>query len=690
MDFLVTVNSDGITSGAGGGITLEINISGAAQEGTVTAAGSTCTVVDAQNIDCDVANFLAAGSKTVSFSARLTVVGTALVGAVIDPPINGSGVGEEDEGVGAGDFADDEGDDDGAVDCSGVGEGTDGGTATEPDNFDCVATTVANADLTITKTAEPASGTTVGQTTLIYYTLVVANAVSATGSAMDVNVRDTLGTGLTLFSINESSANVTCVQANPVNCTVDVLTPGATETIQVVATVTASSGTVLNGARVDRANIIGESNDDADDPDLDCSTVDEGTDTDPAVEPDNYDCTSHAVGAQVDLTITKTASPSSGTSVDTGNTITYTITVNAIGAAATNVPIRDTVGSGLTLTGVTPGAGVTCADVTGPEINCTAATIAAGSSVTVTVATTVAATSGTVLNGARVDPVNTIAEANEDADDEALDCAAVGEGSDTGLDTEQDNFDCTSHSIGGLNLSVSKSASPSDGSSVATGGAITYTITVSASGTAASNVAIRDTIGTGLSLTSVTPGTGVTCADTTAPEINCTAASIAAGSSVAVTVATTVTATSGTVLNGARVDPAGAITETNEDADDPSLECTAVGEGTDTGDATEPDNFDCTSHTVGAGAAGTRTLNLSPAGWHNFVWTGASGTAADTALTCISGKFQIAYEHTSLGVFQRFVAGHPELSNMSPLTQYDPLLVFITAEGVTCVMPVVS
>ena len=63
-------------------------------------------------------------------------------------------------------------------------------------------------------------------------------------------------------------------------------------------------------------------------------------------------------------------------------------------------------------------------------------------------------------------------------------------------------------------------------------------------------MAIRDTIGTGLSLTSVTPGTGVTCADTTGPEINCTAATIASGSSVTVTVATTVTATSGTVLNG--------------------------------------------------------------------------------------------------------------------------------------------
>jgi uncharacterized repeat protein (TIGR01451 family) len=148
-------------------------------------------------------------------------------------------------------------------------------------------------------------------------------------------------------------------------------------------------------------------------------------------------------------------------------------------------------------------------------------------------------------------------------------------------------------------LTITKSASPSDGSAVITGGTINYTLTVANSGGAtASNVPIRDTIGTGLSLSSVAPGSGVTCSDTTPPEINCTADSIPAGQSRTVTVAVTVTATSGTVLNGARVDPAGVIPETNEDADDPDRACSAVGEGTDTAPATEPDNFDCTGHTA--------------------------------------------------------------------------------------------
>jgi uncharacterized repeat protein (TIGR01451 family) len=159
-----------------------------------------------------------------------------------------------------------------------------------------------------------------------------------------------------------------------------------------------------------------------------------------------------------------------------------------------------------------------------------------------------------------------------------------------------------------VDLTITKTASPSDGSTVTTGGTINYTLTVANSGSApATNVPILDTIGTGLSLSSVTPSSGVTCLDVIEPEINCTAASIPAGQSRTVTVAVTVTATGGTVLNGARVDPANAIPETNEDADDPDRDCTAVGEGTDPAPATEPDNFDCTGHSVGSCGPGVDT-----------------------------------------------------------------------------------
>ena len=151
-----------------------------------------------------------------------------------------------------------------------------------------------------------------------------------------------------------------------------------------------------------------------------------------------------------------------------------------------------------------------------------------------------------------------------------------------------------------LDLVITKTASPAETTTVVTGGTITYTLTVSntagATGTA-TNVSILDYMGDGLTYVSAT-GTGVTCTHPSAQQIDCTVASLAPGASATVTVVATVSATSGSVLNGAYVDPANVITETNEDADDPNLDCSAVGEGTTT--ATEPDNFDCTRHALTA------------------------------------------------------------------------------------------
>jgi len=338
-----------------------------------------------------------------------------------------------------------------------------------------------------------------------------------------------------------------------------------------------------------------------------------------------------------------------------GSTITYTLTASNLVAAtgtATDVLIRDYIGTGLTFVSATPGsAGVTCTDTT-PPIDCTAASIAPGQSRTVSIEVTVAADSGAVLNGAHVDPTNIIGEDNDDADDPALSCASVGEGTDSGAADEDDNYDCTAHSATSLpDLTITKSASPSETTTVDTGDTITYTLTVSNSATAtgtATNVDIQDTIGSGLTLGSVTPGTGVTCADTDAPEINCIAASIPSGESRTVTIVVTVSATSGTVLNGAEVDPDDDITEGNEDADDPTLDCSAVGEGTDAGSATEADNYDCTSHAF-AEVSPTPTpgqlLDCPLSGkWAMSVWDGPSGTATGTALaTCTGVTINAAY-----------------------------------------------
>jgi parallel beta-helix repeat protein len=95
--------------------------------------------------------------------------------------------------------------------------------------------------------------------------------------------------------------------------------------------------------------------------------------------------------------------------------------------------------------------------------------------------------------------------------------------------------------------------------------------------------------------------------------------------------------------------------------------------------------------TATATPGATRTIDLSPQGWHDMAWSGANGTDPGTVLACVSGKYSIAYawEGPTAG-FKRYVEGCaiPGICNMSSFNKYDSVLVNITAAGVTCVMPV--
>jgi parallel beta-helix repeat protein len=87
----------------------------------------------------------------------------------------------------------------------------------------------------------------------------------------------------------------------------------------------------------------------------------------------------------------------------------------------------------------------------------------------------------------------------------------------------------------------------------------------------------------------------------------------------------------------------------------------------------------------------TRTIDLSPPGWHDLAWSGADATDPATALGCISGDYSIAYawEGPATG-FKRHVedCAVPGICNMAALNEFDTLLVNITAAEVTCEMPV--
>jgi cysteinyl-tRNA synthetase len=85
-----------------------------------------------------------------------------------------------------------------------------------------------------------------------------------------------------------------------------------------------------------------------------------------------------------------------------------------------------------------------------------------------------------------------------------------------------------------------------------------------------------------------------------------------------------------------------------------------------------------------------RDLDLSPAGWHSFVWTGPSGTDPQTVLACIDGSYDVAYRWLgSTATFERWLPDRPAISDMGPLNKYDSLLVLITDGGTRCVgMPI--
>jgi uncharacterized repeat protein (TIGR01451 family) len=410
----------------------------------------------------------------------------------------------------------------------------------------------------------------------------------------------------------------------------------------------------------------------------------------------------------VDLAVVVISVPSEATTLASGSVISYLVMVGSDDStsATGDIPLEIDLENATFVSGTLQVIGGINCVTSAASIDCDIPNFTAAGEKGVGFEARVSA-AGPVLVGAAIDPIDggltgeidegaAGADDSDDGDDPELTCGTVGEGTDAAPVEEPDNFDCTSHAVANADLTITKTASPSEATAVAVGSVITYTLTASndvgAAGIA-TDVVIRDYIGTGLNFESAAPGWGVICGDTTAPQINCTAASIAPGESRTVVIVVTVSAASGAVLNGARVDPNDVIGEDNEDADDPALACAAVGEGA--AGAAEPDNYDCTKHDVVEEATPTpsptptvtRDFDLQ-LGWNNFVWTGADATAADTALNCIAGNFAIAYA-LDAGGWLRYVPGQPDITTLATVDKYDSLLVLVTASEVQCLgMPV--
>lgn len=245
------------------------------------------------------------------------------------------------------------------------------------------------ADLSISKTDGVTSVNAGGSTT---YTIVVNNAgPSAANGAL---FRDVAATGLNKTSITCSAAGGAVCPTAPIDIAtvegasgiaIPTLPSSGSVTFTVVASVTASSGSVANTATI--AAPAGTTDNNA--------ANNSATDTD-------------TVNPIADLSISKTDGV---TSVNAGSSTSYTIVVNNAGPSAANGALfRDVAATGLTKTSITcsasggavcPTAPISIATVEGAS-GIAIPTLPSSGSVTFTVVVDVTAISGSVANTATI------------------------------------------------------------------------------------------------------------------------------------------------------------------------------------------------------------------------------------------------------------------------------------------------
>ncbi|HJR74517.1 MAG TPA: hypothetical protein VJ806_12880, partial [Luteimonas sp.] len=304
--------------------------------------------------------------------------------------------------------------------------------------------------VTVSKSSNPASGATVNPGDAIQYTLTVTVANSATTGA--VTLTDTLSAGQTLGAMPAGCA----VAGQVVTCTLaaGALPSGSPYTFVYSATVNANATGSIGNAVVPSG-------------------------------PDNPGCgaggctTTHPIVAPV-VTVSKSSNPASGGTVNPGDAIQYTLTVNVANSATTGaVTLTDTLSAGQTL-GAMPAGCI----ASGQVVTCTlaAGALPSGSPYTFVYSATVDA-NATGSIGNSVVPSGT----------DSPTCAAGG---------------CTTtHPIVATAVTVSKTSNPASGSTVNPGDTIQYTLSVTVANSATTGaVTLTDTLSTGQTLGAMPAG----------------------------------------------------------------------------------------------------------------------------------------------------------------------------------------
>ena len=371
----------------------------------------------------------------------------------------------------------------------------------------------------------------------ITYTVTLTNIGGST-SGTSATVKDALPAGVNVTGVTPGSgvSAVSCANyTSPFSCTVTLsagLAVNATASFTYTATAPNTAGSITNYIGVDPSG--GSS------PPTDPTTT----------------CTPTTACASASTTVTAAALPAAWSiakthsgSMTAGGTGSYTITVSNSGGsstAASLVTVSDTPPSGMTVTGMS-GTGWTCSGS-----SCTRSdALAAGASYpAITVAVSIASSAGTPL----------------------VNSTTVSGG---GVASSATANDSTTIAPPAAVFGIAKAAT----SSVAAGGTITYTITLtniggSASGTSAT---VKDALPAGVSVTGVTPGSGVSavsCANYTSP-FSCTvtlSAGLAVNATASFTYTATAPATMGRITNYMAVDPTGGSNVPT----DPSVACLAT------------------------------------------------------------------------------------------------------------------
>ncbi|MCP5479363.1 MAG: isopeptide-forming domain-containing fimbrial protein [Rhodanobacteraceae bacterium] len=336
-----------------------------------------------------------------------------------------------------------------------------------------VETSVPAPTVTIAKSADPVSGTSVTAGQLLTYTVTVTVANSATLS--DVVVSDTLGAGLTFGTVTVPGSFTANTAGNPLLFTLPAGAVPGTYAVEYTATVD-TDATVSVGNAITATG--GGDPGDPGAPDPTCSTPGGCTTNHPLTDPT--------------VTIAKSADPVSGTSVTAGQLLTYTVTVTVANSATlSDVVVSDTLGAGLTFGTVTVPGSFTANTAGNPLLF----TLPAG------------AVPGTyaVEYTATVDTDATVSVGN------AITATGGGDPGDPGAPdpTCSTPGGCTTnHPLTDPTVTIAKSADPVSGTSVTAGQLLTYTVTVTVANSATlSDVVVSDTLGAGLTFGTVTvPG----------------------------------------------------------------------------------------------------------------------------------------------------------------------------------------